>query len=177
MNTKNNQRFQESERKIQKALMDLVKTGDIQCITVQNICNEAEVNRTTFYAHFSDIRELTEQCEMQIRETITRTFQLSGSGQDSDRQWQLFVLRSMKDYMNFYRLYFQYHKTEPAQNGPATVWLSNDEKIEHSMSHYYRVFYRAGAEAILMRWINKNCTETPEELQFILSQCLSKNSL
>lgn len=67
MNIKNNQRFQEVRKKY-KALAELLKTEKVHNITVQDICNMSGVNRTTFYAHFSDIRELTERSEMQIRE-------------------------------------------------------------------------------------------------------------
>lgn len=174
MNTKNNQRFQDSEKKIQSALLELLKTEKAQDITVQDICKKAEVNRTTFYAHFSDIRELTESSEIQIREAIMMAFQEDGSEQQSGEQWQLFFLHSMEDYGNFYHLYFQYHKNEPAQNGPAQVWLST---VYGQLDRYRQVFYQAGVEAILRQWAENGCKDSPEEIQSIISQRLSKNFL
>ena len=105
MNIKNNQRFQESEKKIQNALAELLKTEKVHNITVQDICNMSGVNRTTFYAHFSDIRELTERSEMQIREAAMMAFRKDCSVQQPSQKWQLFFLHCMKKHMNFYHLF------------------------------------------------------------------------
>lgn len=174
MNTKNNQRFQESEKKIQTALVELLKTKKVQNITIQDICNMSGVNRTTFYAHFSDIRELTERSEIQIREAAMIAFQEDGSEQQSAQQWQLFFLRSMKNSMNFYHLYFQCHKNEPAQNGPAQVWLFD---ASAHLDNYRQAFYRAGIEAILRQWVEGGCADSPEIIQSVLSQRLPEDFL
>lgn len=170
MNTKNNQRFQDSERKMQDALLRLLKSGSTQEITVQDICKESEVNRTTFYAHYSDIRELTEKSEIQLREAFMLEFQRD----KSEQPWQIFFLYSVKGYMNFYRLYFQYHYKEKAQNGPAQIWLSS---IQVQLDHYRQAFYQAGIEAILYQWVESGCKDSPETIQTIINQRLPENIL
>lgn len=64
MNTKNNKRSQYSIKKLKKAITKLLKTEDHDKITIKDLCKEAEINRTTFYAHFDDMESLLyEICE------------------------------------------------------------------------------------------------------------------
>lgn len=167
MNTKNNQRFQESENKIQAALMDLLKTGEMQNITIHNICRNAQINRTTFYAHFSDIRELTEKCEIALRNSLKIELRkiYSNEGNPPIGIFQIKFLQFLKEKADFYRLYFLYHSVETAQNGPSQIWLSS---ISSQLDNYRQVFYRAGVEAILTQWVEDGCKDSPETIQSIL---------
>ena len=58
MNTKNNQRFQETERRMEACMLELMKHYEFEKITVKKICEKAQVNRSTFYAHFIDIFDI-----------------------------------------------------------------------------------------------------------------------
>ena len=60
MNVKNNQRFQETERKIKNAFLDLLGTRALDDVTVGDICAAAAVNRSTFYAHYDSAEALLE---------------------------------------------------------------------------------------------------------------------
>lgn len=52
MNTKNNQRFRETEIHMEAAMLKLLKNTEFEKITVKKICETAEVNRSTFYAQY-----------------------------------------------------------------------------------------------------------------------------
>ena len=61
MNVENNQRYRDTEERIQKAYWNLVNHAGGHKITVADICREADIHRTTFYGHFLDIYDLQEQ--------------------------------------------------------------------------------------------------------------------
>lgn len=44
MNTKNNQRYKDSEKRIQDALMKLMENQELEDVTVMDICKEAHIN-------------------------------------------------------------------------------------------------------------------------------------
>ena len=46
---------------IQSALLDLMAEKDISKITVIDVVNRANINRGTFYAHYSDLNDVLEQ--------------------------------------------------------------------------------------------------------------------
>lgn len=48
MNGENNQRYQETEKRIFQAYWKLASSKEIPKITVSDVCREAEIHRTTF---------------------------------------------------------------------------------------------------------------------------------
>ena len=58
MNTKNNQQYKDSEKRMQDALMELTESQELADVTVMDICKKAHINRTTFYAHYEDTYDL-----------------------------------------------------------------------------------------------------------------------
>lgn len=63
MNTKNNQRYRDMDKKLKSTLLELLKNTDFEKVTVKKLCETACVNRTTFYAHYADIYEMMGQME------------------------------------------------------------------------------------------------------------------
>ncbi|KFI46632.1 TetR/AcrR family transcriptional regulator [Bifidobacterium bohemicum] len=63
MRTNENRRKPESENKIEQAFSELVQEHDIDRISVTMICKRANVNRSTFYAGYLDIRDLMDNIE------------------------------------------------------------------------------------------------------------------
>ena len=52
MNVKNNKKYQQSFEKIKTAICTLLKEDEQKKLSVTQICQKAQINRTTFYAHF-----------------------------------------------------------------------------------------------------------------------------
>lgn len=48
---------------LQDSLIDLMKEKPINKITIKELCERADINRTTFYAHYSDQYDLLHQIE------------------------------------------------------------------------------------------------------------------
>ena len=55
MNRPNNKRKRESKNRIEKVFIDLLQNNELNQIRVSDICQRAQVNRSTFYAHYDDI--------------------------------------------------------------------------------------------------------------------------
>ena len=50
--TKEYQRVAISKRMLKEALLDLLKDKPIDAVTVSELCQMAQINRTTFYRHY-----------------------------------------------------------------------------------------------------------------------------
>lgn len=59
-----------SQRVIQEAFLELSKTKLISKITVTDICNLADVNRTTFYSNYEDIYALVESVVSELHQKL-----------------------------------------------------------------------------------------------------------
>ena len=55
-----------SRRMIREAYTQLLKEKDLSKITVTDIIKRADLNRATFYAHYPDVRGVTEEIENEI---------------------------------------------------------------------------------------------------------------
>lgn len=70
MNIKNNKKSKDSVAKIQNSLCKLLQQVGHKAITIKNVCENAKINRTTFYAHFDSLEDaLYKTCEAYIMET------------------------------------------------------------------------------------------------------------
>ena len=55
-----------SRKMIKEAFLELLKEKDINKITVTDIVSKADLNRSTFYAHYPDVRAITEEMENEV---------------------------------------------------------------------------------------------------------------
>ena len=74
MNTKNNSRSRETRERLKEALLRLLARRDILDVTVSRLCQEAGVNRSTFYSHYDSIGELMEELEQEIGANLIGRF-------------------------------------------------------------------------------------------------------
>lgn len=54
-------RIERTRANVFRAMLDLVSTCDWHKITVKDLCNAADINKSTFYLHFSDMYDCREQ--------------------------------------------------------------------------------------------------------------------
>ena len=71
MNTANNQLHQETERRLRQELLCFLERE--QEPTVSELCEAAQINRSTFYRHYRDIPDLMEKTEKEIQKGLFRT--------------------------------------------------------------------------------------------------------
>ena len=75
MNTPNNKRKKESKAKIEKVFVNLIQSKEISEITVTDICKEAKLNRSTFYANYLDVYDLADKIKEKLEQEIEQTYQ------------------------------------------------------------------------------------------------------
>ena len=63
-------RIVKSKRALRGALITLMETKGFEAITVNDLCSAADLNRGTFYNHFSDKEDLLVSFENEVMETI-----------------------------------------------------------------------------------------------------------
>ena len=83
MNTKNNQRTRLSKMLFKNALMDLLKEkGSVAKISVRELCDRAELNRSTFYAHYQEPNDLLIEIEAELLDATEEHLKKIGAEND-----------------------------------------------------------------------------------------------
>ena len=173
MNTVNNKRRKESQNKIEKVFIQLIQKKNISEISVSTICEKAGLNRSTFYANYIDVYDLVEKVKEKMADEFAE-FQLSqNSKQDPNGYLNLF--KYIKENQIFFKTYF---KLESISSTPATDYNIDLAKKYYNNEYvdYHIEFFRAGLNAIIKKWLNSGCKETPEEMtNILLNEYKSKN--
>ena len=69
---------------LRNALIKLLETKPISRITIKEICEEADINRTTYYAHYTDQFDQLKQIEDEFIEMITARLKGFRPAEDTD---------------------------------------------------------------------------------------------
>lgn len=180
MNVKNNQRFRDTEIRMEAAMLDIMKNTDFEKITVKKICEKANVNRSTFYAHFVDIYDMLDKMEEELRKEMLNSY-LSCNEQNHQifsKESFILFLKHIKKHRYFYRINLQTRKNFPLEQGYEQLWaiieplckkagITSNEEIM-----YYFVYFQAGFTIILKRWVDTGCKEDEFQLAEIIKNCI-----
>lgn len=63
-------RVKKTRRSIITAFMELRAHKPLEKITVKELCEKAEINKSTFYTHFTDIYHLSDQLEQELIQQV-----------------------------------------------------------------------------------------------------------
>ena len=175
-NTINNKAKRNSRKRMIKALFELVQTHKVQDISISELCELAQVNRTTFYNHYDNINKLAEDARGSILTEYARQFE--GNTDGFTPKNVLVMFRHFYDNQIVYNTYFRlnpsyteflgvYDKELAQQHYPG----QNDNLVR-----YHAEFFAAGITAIIKRWLAGGCRETPEEMaQIVVSEYQNKD--
>lgn len=68
-------RIEKTERGIKNAFIELRSKKALEKITVKELCESARINKSTFYAHYKDIYDLSDAMEAEVVESIAKSIQ------------------------------------------------------------------------------------------------------
>ena len=165
MNTPNNKRKKASQEKIEKTFLQLIQRKNIDEISISTICEISGLNRSTFYANYIDIYDLVDKVKDRMADDFAQIQISNNSKQDYNGYLNLF--KNIKENQIFYKTYF---KLESISISPITQYhIEMAEKYyNNEYIDYHIEFFRAGLNAIIKKWLNGGCKETPEEMANIL---------
>lgn len=166
MNTKNNKRKKTSQDKIEKAFVELIQTKEINEISVIEIVKKAKVNRSTFYTNYLDIYDLADKIKEQLEKNVSNLYQDEIiKGYNSNDYLKIF--KHVKENQLFYKTYF---KLNYDKNYVVKQYDTQQAKeyFDNKFIDYHITFFMNGFNAIVRKWLNNGCKETPEEMANII---------
>lgn len=176
MNRPNNKRKRASQDKIEKTFLHLIQTKEIENISVSDICKISKLNRSTFYSNYIDIYDLVEKVKDRMANEFASIYtnDLDNTLNNSDNYLKMF--RHIKENQIFYKTYFKLESSTFVT--PIKQFDAELAKKFYNNKHidYHIEFFRAGLNAVIKKWLNNNCKESPEEItEIITSEYKNKN--
>ncbi len=181
MNTKNNKRYKINNEKIETSFLTLLRNRKYEEISINEICQHAGINRSTFYAHYDDINDLIIKIEGKFAHSLSSIFNF-GLRQEHEAFVEMFEFVKINKY--FYKAFLSIPyatiaeintKKEIVGNLKGTSYI--DKNITELEIFYRASFFGAGIKEICRIWLERDCKETPEQVAKLLIKEYSNREL
>lgn len=143
MNTPNNRRSLATEECLNNTLMALLKDKELADISVTELCEAADIDRSTFYAHYEDVFALGNACATDIEKRLS---EVSHSVDDF-----ALVFEYIKDHPEVFSVYFKLG-------------------VSKTTGDYKEIFFRNGAYSVAKMWFDSGCIESSEQMGEIVKR-------
>lgn len=143
MNTKNNQRHQNTIAAIEAAFVSLLKEKELKDISVSELCEKAEISRSTFYENYADVFALENTYAEKIENRVAEQIHVDG-----EFAWIFDYIKANTD---VFEIYFK---------------LGMSKKS----TEYKTLFFTNGVYAVAKMWFEGGCAEPPEQMGEIIKR-------
>lgn len=175
MNTRNNQRTRLSKLLFKNALMDLLKEkGSVAKISVRELCDRAELNRSTFYAHYNEPKDLLYEIETELLDATEE--HLKKIGEENDAGAHKYIL-SFLQYIRQNDKQFRTLLIDTADPDfrsrfmqQSIIQFVNNLRIElpKELEQYIFSYILNGSTGIIIQWIRSDYAVNENEIVNLL---------
>ena len=170
-------RVRKTQTAIKDALITLLEKKRFEEITIQEISNLADVNRSTFYTHFIDKYDLLDNMENEKIDEI-RSF-LESSKNDDElkisesqlRETMDFVINSIGEHLDLYKLMFNlgkesnlHEKLYELLTGHLNHVVNDNDKIRDIPFPYFMSYVSGAGLSLIRHWVEDENRISKEEL-------------
>ncbi len=160
---------------LKESLLELLKTKSLQKITIKEICENADINRSTFYLHYSDQYALCDEIEndsvVKINECLAQVSMQNNKVEGltdflyyMKSNSELYKILMRPDFNNSFRVRF----SEVAVKRLAELDYHNN--ISQEDKDYIFRFIFMGVLGMLEKWVKDDFDKSPEDVAaFILA--------
>ncbi len=180
MKKKENQRIKLTKTLLKNSLIELMHTKPINKITVKELCENADINRSTFYLSYTDqfalLKEIEEDLLLNAREHLKKI--------DSDLN-SLHYLTELLYYMKansdiFYTLLCRQEnmsfQTAFINTSIGNLEINLNLQCDEKTSNYIYRYVTMGCLSLITKWFEADFDMSPEELAEMIF-CLSDNAV
>lgn len=189
--SKNQSKYFNTAVKMDEALLTLLEKKGFAYITVKEICDTAGVNRSTFYLHYENTTDLLKETTQYI---LDKHFAYYGVNEkdasrrlvSGERKELIFVTR---EYLTPYLTFIKENRRIFRLAIKQFHVMNMEEVYEHLFKYifepvlvrfhvpeterpYVIKFYLTGVFAIVMEWIEKDCSESIDFVVKIIEGCV-----
>ena len=169
---KNNRRVQQTRNQLKQALLTLLADHSLTNITVTTICQVADVNRGTFYAHYDNPMALFAAIEQDLAqqvqpligaesEVLTWLPQVLAVIQQQDTATAI-ILQNLQHSLVLQAI-LQPMREQTIKRCRVRFGISDPTVL-----NYYFEFYCSGAIQVISQWLETGAHESPHQIAVII---------
>ena len=147
MNVANNKRRQDTLQKIEEVFVTLLQEKSLHEVEVSELCKLAQIDRSTFYAHYEDVSALANTFSEKTEE-----FVLAQPHGEEDYSW---IFACIKEHPQRFTAYFKLG-------------------IREVKADYKTLFLRSAVHGVAKLWFENGCIESVEKMGNLIMREISK---
>ena len=174
-----------------KALLSLLEKKSFEYITIRELCEEAGVNRSTFYLHYGNTTDLLKEATAYVLDNFASFFSIdmesiTSKYENCDLHELNFINEKyLQPYLSFVkenqRLFTAVLSQPIAFNSNAIFQRLFDDVFNPILDrfhyprdeqHYVMMFYLNGITAIVTEWLKDGCKKSMEDISSIIHDCI-----
>lgn len=166
---------------LKDSLIGLMQENHISKISVKMLCERADINRSTFYAHYTNPYDLLRRLEQEVIADFNKSIdkhledQPAGDAVSIMKQLLDYAARNAELVMVLLSengdSEFQKDLVSIAQQR-LILNLQEDTRLTSHVSEYLQGFVIAGVVNILQKWIQDGMAESTQEMAELISKIL-----
>lgn len=177
--SKSETKYLNTAKRMDAALMRLLETEEFDQITITEVCKEAGVNRSTFYAHYANTSELLDELKRQALADFFSSFEhLTGNRDFLGREYLIAYLAFLKSNSTVFKVILS--NTELFS--PESIFhdlkdffaegLFSEDGVRNVHADYHLRYVASGITALTAAWLEGGCVETKERMADIITECV-----
>lgn len=178
-NKKTDRRVKYTKLALKEALIELLKQKSIDKISVKELCEVADINRSTFYAHYADQYSLLHQIEQEVLDGINHY--LSDFNFESYEDGSIQVMNRIFDYIVENA---DLCKVILGESGDIALQkkimmivmqhgvplLREQKGIDEKTLEYVYLFCVTGSIGVVQKWLQTGMQETSREMAELINR-------
>ena len=188
---KNESKYFNTAIKMDEALITILEKKDFEYITIKEICDTAEVNRSTFYLHYENTSDLLKETTRYIIDKHLAYYEIdkqriSFQFESCKREELLFITDEyLTPYLTFIKDNQRLFKVSIKQFHSMHMDEVYGRMFEHIFSPilarfcvpekeraYVMKFYLTGVFAIVMEWMDRSCSDDLKTVIKVITDCV-----
>lgn len=176
--SKQDRRVRYTKKMLEEALVSMIMGQHISSVSVKELCERADINRSTFYAHYKDPYDLLYQIEKEVLNKVRNYLQAQNFAADAPLPQQMMtsILVYAKENRDLFMVLL----------GENSDFLFNEDILsltpviseqyhlpfKKNIKEYMEAFGLAGSVSVFQKWLKDGAKESPDEISGLIVQLL-----
>ncbi|HOO51317.1 MAG TPA: TetR/AcrR family transcriptional regulator C-terminal domain-containing protein [Alphaproteobacteria bacterium] len=166
--SKTDRRVKYTKKMLTDSLVGLLQHQHISSISVKELCELADINRSTFYTHYRDAADLLSQIEAEVYENVKRHIEKQGHKEAAlpvSQQMLTSILEYAKDNVELFKALLSENCDFAFQKDilelSEIISSRNTFDVDARIKDYLRTFSIAGCISLFQEWLKSGAIESP----------------
>lgn len=154
---------------IRDSFVKILKQKPITKITIKEICDDADVNRATFYAHYSDQYDLLHQIEKELTDGVSHYLSSYSFADASEVPVEMLekILEYIKDNAELFDLLLNSNGDIQFQQEVTKIigrQYFSSMSTDKDISEYMFLFFANGSIGVVLKWLKDGMKKPAREM-------------